>query len=131
MPRPKGLATPSRREAFRLFPQSFESKASDDVPFIRHPDDCGPKRPGCSGEMPDVQNGPERPLTQFEDHELIALCLDGDDAAWEILIRRYQRLVYSIPLKAGLGEESAADVFQSVCVRLIEHLGSLKDRGKL
>lgn len=81
--------------------------------------------------MPDVQNGAERPLTQLGDDELIARCLDGDDAAWETLIRRYQRLVYSIPLKAGLGEETAADVFQSVCVRLIEHLGALKDRGKL
>jgi len=70
-------------------------------------------------------------LTRLEDGELIALCLDGGEEAWETLIRRYQRLVYSIPLKVGLGEEVAADVFQSVCVRLIENLGQLKDRGKL
>jgi len=78
-----------------------------------------------------VPNGPERSPNSIEDRELIALCLDGDHAAWEALIRRYQRLVYSIPLKAGLGEEAASDIFQSVCVRLIEHLGTLKDRGKL
>jgi RNA polymerase sigma factor (sigma-70 family) len=78
-----------------------------------------------------VRNGPEPPLTQFEDHALIALCLEGDEAAWEALVRRYQRLIYSIPLKTGLGEEVAADVFQSVCVRLVEHLGALKDRAKL
>jgi RNA polymerase sigma factor (sigma-70 family) len=73
----------------------------------------------------------ERPLAGLDDRELIALCLEGEEAAWETIIRRYQRLVYSIPLKAGLGEEAAADVFQSVCVRLVEHLGTLKDRGKL
>jgi RNA polymerase sigma factor (sigma-70 family) len=79
-----------------------------------------------------VRNVPEeRPLAQLDDQELIGLCLDGVEAAWETLVRRYQRLVYSIPLKAGLGEEAASDVFQSVCVRLVEHLGALKDRGKL
>jgi RNA polymerase sigma factor (sigma-70 family) len=78
-----------------------------------------------------VRNASERSLAQLEDQELIARCLDGEDAAWETLVRRYQRLVYSIPLKAGLGEEAAADVFQSVCLRLVEHLGTLKDRGKL
>lgn len=78
-----------------------------------------------------MQTGAERPLTRLEDGELIALCLDGSEEAWETLIRRYQRLVYSIPFKSGLGEEIAADIFQSVCVRLIEHLGHLKDRGKL
>ncbi len=78
-----------------------------------------------------MRNAPDLPLAQLEDHDLIALCLDGEEAAWEALIRRYQRLIYSIPLKAGLGEEIAADVFQSVCVRLVEHLKALKDRGKL
>ena len=75
--------------------------------------------------------GTDESLTQLDDSDLITLCLDGREAAWETLIARYQRLVYSIPLKAGLGPEAAADVFQSVCVRLLEHLGALKDRGKL
>lgn len=76
-------------------------------------------------------NGTDEPLAQLDDSQLIALCLDGQEAAWEALIARYQRLVYSIPLKSGLGPEAAADVFQSVCVRLLEHLGALKDHGKL
>ena len=36
------------------------------------------------------------------DRELIAACLAGDAAAWEAIVARYQRLVYSIPLKARL-----------------------------
>ncbi len=34
-------------------------------------------------------------------------------------------------MRYGLGEEVAADVFQAVCLLLLEHLGSLKDRGKI
>lgn len=79
----------------------------------------------------ELRNASERPLAELEDYDLIARCVDGDADAWETLVRRYQRLVYSIPLKAGLAEDVAADVFQSVCVRLIEHLGQIKDRGKL
>jgi RNA polymerase sigma factor (sigma-70 family) len=48
-----------------------------------------------------------------------------------MLVRRYQRLVYSIPIRYGMAEDVAAVVFQSVCMLLLEHLGTLKDRGKL
>jgi len=78
-----------------------------------------------------VRNTPERSRAEFDDPALIALCLAGEESAWEALIRRYQRLIYSIPLKSGLGEELAAEVFQSVCLRLVEHLGALKDQSKL
>jgi RNA polymerase sigma factor (sigma-70 family) len=79
-----------------------------------------------------VLNGSEeQQLAQLDDPGLIGLCLEGQEAAWEVLIGRYQRLVYSIPLKSGLGQEAAGDIFQSVCVRLLEHLGGLKDREKL
>jgi RNA polymerase sigma factor (sigma-70 family) len=73
----------------------------------------------------------DSPRERPDDRDLVSLCLDGDEAAWESLIRRYQRLVYSIPIRYGMGEEVAADVFQSVCVLLLEHLHALKDRGKL
>jgi RNA polymerase sigma factor (sigma-70 family) len=78
-----------------------------------------------------VRNTPGRSRTEFDDPALIALCLAGEESAWEALIHKYQRLIYSIPLKNGLGEEVAAEVFQSVCLRLVEHLGALKDQSKL
>ncbi|HMQ30436.1 MAG TPA: sigma-70 family RNA polymerase sigma factor [Chloroflexaceae bacterium] len=53
---------------------------------------------------------------------LVAACRAGDAAAWETLIRRYQRLIYAIPRRAGLGDDLAAEVFQRVCVALFEHL---------
>lgn len=78
-----------------------------------------------------MPQGSEEAPVQIDDHQLIARCLEGNETAWAALIGRYQRLVYSIPLKSGMGEDAAADIFQSVCMRLLEHLGSLKDHGKL
>ena len=68
---------------------------------------------------------------QQTDREVVAACLDGDSAAWEVLIGRYQRLIYSIPVKSGLNSDDAADIFQSVCLKLLEKLRSLRDHEKL
>jgi RNA polymerase sigma factor (sigma-70 family) len=61
------------------------------------------------------------------DDELVAACLRGEQAAWDELVDRYAALIYSIPLKYGLGEPDAADVFQSVCLILLEKLGSVRE----
>jgi RNA polymerase sigma factor (sigma-70 family) len=66
-----------------------------------------------------------------EDRELIAACLEGDSGAWEALIVRYQRLIYSIPLKARLSTDDAADIFQSVCLKLYETLATLREHEKI
>jgi RNA polymerase sigma factor (sigma-70 family) len=71
-----------------------------------------------------VRTPAEVPLT---DDELLAACLRGEQAAWNALVDRYAALIYSIPLKHGLSEQDAADVFQSVCVTLLEKLGSIRD----
>lgn len=65
------------------------------------------------------------------DADLIRACREGDRAAWEALLARYQRLIYSVPLRCGLSEDDAADVFQTVCVRLLENLGRLRDEQRL
>ena len=74
---------------------------------------------------------PGEEVAQREDRELIASCLAGDAAAWETLVARYQRLVYSIPMKARLSADDAADIFQSVWLKLYEKLASLRDHEKL
>jgi len=60
------------------------------------------------------------------DPQLIAACIAKEEWAWDVLVERYKRLVYSIALRAGLGQEDAADVFQTVFVRLLEHLHTLR-----
>ncbi|CAG0935320.1 hypothetical protein TFLX_04153 [Thermoflexales bacterium] len=66
------------------------------------------------------------------DPELIAASLDqGDRQAWEALILRYQRLIYSIPIRMGFSPSDAADVFQTVCLLLMENLAFLRRRDRL
>lgn len=74
---------------------------------------------------------PEGEPANPSDSELIESCIAGDREAWEALVSRYQRLIYSLPLKMGLPPEDAADIFQQVCVILIEKLSHLRKHEKL
>ncbi|HKQ51010.1 MAG TPA: sigma-70 family RNA polymerase sigma factor [Pyrinomonadaceae bacterium] len=65
------------------------------------------------------------------DRELLLACRRGDQAAWESLVRRYQRLIYTIPRRAGLNEDLAADVFQEVFATLFEKLDEIESPERL
>lgn len=65
------------------------------------------------------------------DAMLVARCNRGDASAWPLLVKRYQRLVYTIVRRVGLDEHAAADVFQTVFSRLIEHLPRLNQADRL
>jgi RNA polymerase sigma factor (sigma-70 family) len=69
----------------------------------------------------DARQGPRT------DRELVASCLSGDEQAWGELIDRYNRLIFSIPLKQGLTRDEAADIFQAVCLDLVAELPRLRD----
>lgn len=59
------------------------------------------------------------------DAELIAACRRREPRAWERLVLRFERLIFTVPRRAGLGADEAADVFQTVFMRLYEHLDTL------
>lgn len=63
--------------------------------------------------------------------ELIEACLQGSSQAWEALLVRYQRLIYSIPLRYGLAISDADDIFQNVSLLLLENLSRLRNRQQL
>jgi RNA polymerase sigma factor (sigma-70 family) len=65
------------------------------------------------------------------DSALVQACLAGDEAAWEALVERYGRLVYSVARRCGLGDADADDVFQVVFTMLVRHLGALRDQTRL
>ncbi|HBY98208.1 MAG TPA: sigma-70 family RNA polymerase sigma factor [Chloroflexi bacterium] len=65
------------------------------------------------------------------DPALIQSCLDGDETAWNELIERYGRLVYSIPRRYGLCPADADDVFQNVFTIVFRRLPSLRDQTRL
>jgi RNA polymerase sigma factor (sigma-70 family) len=69
--------------------------------------------------------------TEEPDASLVARCQRGEAAAWQTLVQRYQRLVYAVARRAGMDEHTAADVFQVVFTRLVEHLPRLRDADKL
>jgi len=70
-------------------------------------------------------------VKQRTDEELVAACLEGHQEAWSVLIDRYKHLIYSVPLKYGLGRDDAADVFQTVCIELCANLPRLRETGAL
>ncbi|MEK6322830.1 MAG: sigma-70 family RNA polymerase sigma factor [Acidobacteriota bacterium] len=66
-----------------------------------------------------------------DDRALVEACLGGDSQAWEVLILRYQRLIYSIPIRSGFSPVDAADIFQSVSLKLFEKLASRRNHRKI
>ena len=66
-----------------------------------------------------------------DDAALVARCRRGDGSAWAALVLRYQRLVYTIVGRAGLDTHTAADVFQTVFSRLVQHLPQLAQPERL
>lgn len=60
------------------------------------------------------------------DADLVKRCQKGDQAAWNELVDRYQRLIFAIPRRAGLSDEQAQDVFQDVFVTLFEKLDEIE-----
>jgi RNA polymerase sigma factor (sigma-70 family) len=66
-----------------------------------------------------------------DDATLVARCRQGDGSAWQALVQRYQRLVYAIVRRMGDDEHAAADVFQTVFSRLLQHLPKLTEPDRL
>ena len=69
--------------------------------------------------------------SEEDDAALVERCRRGDASAWTALVRRYQRLVYAVVMRAGFDEHGAADVFQTVFTRLVEHLPRLAQPDRL
>lgn len=61
------------------------------------------------------------------DASLVGGCLKGDQDSWEMLIRKYQNLIYSVPIRYRFSLEDAADVFQTVCMILLKNLKTLRN----
>lgn len=58
---------------------------------------------------------------------LLAAASDGDQSAWEALVDRYAPLVWAVARGHRLDAADAADVSQTVWLRLVENLGRLRE----
>jgi len=71
------------------------------------------------------------PAPTWNDEELVAECLAGNQKAWTALIAKYKALVYSVPMKYRMSREDAADIFQGVWMELYNQLPRLRHPGAL
>lgn len=62
---------------------------------------------------------------------LVTRARDGDEAAWDELVERYAQLVWSIGHRYRLSAADIDDVGQSVWLRLVEHLSTLREPAAL
>ena len=62
---------------------------------------------------------------------MIAGCRRGQAGAWEALLERCERLVFSIALNYGLSRHDAADVTQVTFTILLKSLDALDDDSRL
>jgi RNA polymerase sigma factor (sigma-70 family) len=81
------------------------------------------------GTAPRKARGPDR--GKFSDAHLVKQCLQGNEAAWSTLIAKYKNLIYSIPVRYGFSQEDSADIFQTVCLDLLNELPRLREPNAL
>ncbi len=67
----------------------------------------------------------------LSDEKLVLACREGDESAWEALVNRYQRLIYTIPRRAGLDEDQSAEVFQDVFATLLKKLDEIEQPERI
>ena len=65
------------------------------------------------------------------DSQLIDACITGDEQAWAVLVNRYSRLIYTIPLRFGFSKMVADELFQETCLILLESLESLQNKDRV
>lgn len=62
---------------------------------------------------------------------LVARAAAGESAAWDDLINRFSGMVLSVARGHGLNPTDAADVSQTVWLRLLEHLTRIEDPDRV
>ena len=78
-----------------------------------------------------LTSGSRRSAASLDDAALIAACLEGSQAAWNEMVERFGRLVYSIPRRCGFSDADAEDVYQQVFSILYRKLDTVRDAGRL
>lgn len=70
-------------------------------------------------------------VADFDPEAAAAAAAKGDQQAWEAIVSAYSGLVWAVARGFGLSAADAADVFQGTWLRLVEHLGDVRDAAKL
>lgn len=62
----------------------------------------------------------------LDDASLVKACLDGEKRAYEVLLRRYQKLVYNVLFQMVHSHESAADLTQETFLKAYRALNTFR-----
>lgn len=63
--------------------------------------------------------------------QLLKRAANGDQFAWDALVDRYARLVWSVVIGYRLDQAATEDVYQTVWLRLVEHLDRITQPERL
>jgi RNA polymerase sigma factor (sigma-70 family) len=63
--------------------------------------------------------------------KLVSAAAEGDPAAWNAIVDRYARLVWTVARSFQLSAADAADVSQATWLRLVEHLHTVRSPAGL
>lgn len=74
-------------------------------------------------------NAPE--IDNLSENELIARTLSGQKKAFEVIVRRYQKLVYNVIYQMVQSHDSAADLTQETFFKAYKNLGSFRNNASL
>ncbi|WP_326552129.1 RNA polymerase sigma factor [Micromonospora sp. NBC_01813] len=94
---------------------------------MSQPATAGGSRDATPGGHQDAASGGRRDAVP----DLVSAAAAGDETAWAGLVHRYTPLVATVIRSYGLGAADAADVNQTVWLRLVEHLGRLRESHAL
>ena len=78
-----------------------------------------------------ARNDVYRPCDDSAVIDLVACARSGDLQAWDVLVERYDPLIWSICRKYRLGHVDADDVRQSVWLRLVDQLDKIREPAAL
>lgn len=69
-------------------------------------------------------------MSEQEDVLLVRRCLEGDKAAFEAIVEKYQKVVFNLALKMVNNYEDAEDIAQSVFVKIFQNLRGFDPKHK-
>ncbi len=66
-------------------------------------------------------------MKETDDREAVRSCLDGDVKSFELLVEKYQGVVYNIALRMVRNPEDAEDISQAAFLKAYEKLGTYRE----
>jgi RNA polymerase sigma factor (sigma-70 family) len=66
-------------------------------------------------------------MNQEQVVENVRRAAEGDQEAWNALVKQYSGLLWSVVRGFRLGEQQSADVVQTTWLRLVEHISRIRD----